>query len=217
MKDNYKQTISNKLRILYPVWVLVGMLSLMYIPSTLIESGNAQTTIANITANELLFRVGIVGRILVLLLYILIPLLLYRLLEDTNKNQAALMVVSALISVPVSLYNETNQLAVLEFLHDPQLAMTYLDAYFRGLTIAMIFWGLWLFPLGYLVYKSSYFPQFIGVCLYIGGFGYLLGAFLEILFPEASPSLSAVFEIMTIGEMIFILWFIIKGIKKTDL
>ena len=81
-----------------------------------------------------------------------------------------------------------------------------------GLVIAFIFWGLWLFPLGSLAIKSGYFPKLIGYCLYIGGVGYLLGAFITIL----EPSLDVFYEIteiLTIGEVLFILWFVIKGAK----
>ncbi len=69
-----------------------------------------------------------------------------------------------------------------------------------------------MFPLGFLASESGLFSKVIGYCLYIAGLGYLLGAFLKILSPNAEMIYS-ITEIMTIGEVVFILWFMIKGVK----
>ncbi|MHC4073208.1 MAG: DUF4386 domain-containing protein, partial [Planctomycetota bacterium] len=52
---------------------------------------------------------------------------------------------------------------------DP-LVMLFLDLHKHGIGIAQIFWGLWLLPLGYLVFKSGFLPRILGVLLIIGGF-----------------------------------------------
>ena len=67
--------------------------------------------------------------------------------------------------------NELNNAALL-LLHDSQQMMLFLDLHSQGVIIASIFWGLWLFPLSYLIYKSGYFPKIIGTAVIIGGFGY---------------------------------------------
>jgi hypothetical protein len=73
----------------------------MYVPSTLIVSGDAAATANNIMANEMLFRLGIVGSLLVQIIQILVVLLLYKLLKPVNKNMAVLMVVFALVGIPI--------------------------------------------------------------------------------------------------------------------
>ena len=61
--------------------------------------------------------------------------------------------------------------------------MLFNDLYETGIQIAKIFWGLWLFPFGYLVFKSDYIPKILGVLLIIAGFGYLIDSFTFFLFP----------------------------------
>lgn len=201
------------LRILYPLWVISGIFSLMYIPSLLIDRGDMDLTISNINTQEGLFRLGILGRIIAQLFYIIIPLLLYELLVKVNKRQAVLMVVFSLVSIPMALYNETNYLAILTTLDQPQVVLDYLNAYRANSIIIHLFWGLWLFPLGVLVYQSKYFPRIIGVFLFFGGTGYFLVSIVRLLFPEAEGLLS-ILDYFTFGELLFILWLVVMGTKK---
>lgn len=203
------------LRILYPLWVLSGIFSIMYIPSLLIDRGDMDQTIANINAQEGLFRLGIVGRVITQLFYIIIPLLLFELFAGINKRQAVLMLVFSLLSIPMALYNETNHLAILSALDQPEIVLEYLNTYRANSLIVHLFWGLWLFPLGVLVYQSNYFPRIIAVLLFFGGTGYFLGSIVAILFPEASVLLS-ILDNFTLGEMVFIIWLVFVGIKSKE-
>jgi len=206
-----KKTVRN-LRILYPLWVLVGIFSIMYVPSQLIDHDSAMTTAETISNNTTLYRLGIFGSLLTQLLFIIIPLLLFRLFEKVNRFQSILMLLLALVSVPMTMYSESSKLMVLELLDQPELMMLSLDSYYEVMTIAMIFWGLWLFPLGILVYRSGYFPKIFGYFLIAAGFGYLLDAFTGILMPTSSIVRSFL-EILTFGELLFILWLVIRGVK----
>jgi len=85
------------LRILYPIWFVFGLFSIMYVPTTLIVPGDAAATANNIIANELLFRMGIAGSLIVQIIQILVVLVLYKLLKPVSKNHASLMVVFALV------------------------------------------------------------------------------------------------------------------------
>ncbi len=200
------------LRILYPIWMVFGMFSILYVPSALIVSGDAATTASNIISNEFLFRAGIVGSLITQLIFIFVALLLYKLFEPVNKNHSLLMVVLALVSVPIAMLNTLNSVAALLLLNNTEQMMFFLDLNAQGIIIASIFWGLWLFPLGYLIYKSGYFPKIIGISVIIGGIGYTLGSFTHFLLPNLEALLS-IFEIMTFGEVIFIGWLLIKGAK----
>ena len=122
------------------------------------------------------------------------------------------MVVLALMSVPITMSNEINKLIIIKILDEPNRVFDSLAMYNQGMTISTIFWGLWLLPLGWLVYKSIFFPKFIGVFLFIGGFGYCVGSFTEILNPEPN-SFRSILEYMTMGELIFIIWFVFRGVK----
>ena len=89
-------------------------------------------------------------------------------------------------------------------------ASLFLDIYEHGFSIAHIFWGLWLFPLGYLGFKSSFLPKVIGVLLIIAGLGYLVDFTLFFLFPDITVTVS---EFTFVGEVLLILWLLIKGVN----
>jgi len=215
------------LRILYPIWFVIGLFSIMYVPSTLIVSGDATATANNIMDNELLFRMGIAGSLIVQLIQILVVLVLYKLLKPVNKNYAVLMVVFALVGIPISMLNTLNRVAALVLLNGADflevfgvdqlhaLVMLFLNLNEQGVMIAQLFWGLWLFPLGYLVYKSGYFPRILGVLLMIGCFGYLLDSFSNFLFNE--EIILPVSILLTSGEILFMGWLLIKGANLPEM
>lgn len=212
MKNFTKKRTVLYLRILYPVWMLLAIISLIVIPSTFLVEGDAVQTANNIASNEYLFRAGILGSIITQILHILIPLLLFQILKAVNKNQATLMVVLAIVSVPITMYNELYKLSALTLLNSPIQMMQVFDLNNQNQIVSFIFWGLWLFPLGYLVNKSSFFPKAIAIILIVAGVGYILGAFCKILLPNAT-AINTIFEILTFGEVIFISWFMVKGIN----
>ena len=199
------------IRWLYPIWVVLGIFSLLYIPGKF-ASEDPQLAMEMISSDPFLFRLGVVGRLLTHLMFILIPYLLFELFQKTSRRAAGLMLVWALVSIPISMYSEVQKWLVLDVIPDVEAVSQLLAVYAKGLSLSTIFWGLWLFPLGYLVIKSKGFPKFIGWALYLAGVGYVVGAFLPILFPD-SQELSSLFEYLTFGEMIFIFWFVIRGMR----
>ena len=215
------------LRILYPIWFVVALFSVMYIPATLIVPGDATTTANNIMANELLWRMGIAGSLIVQIVQILVVLVLFKLLKPVNKNHASLMVVFALVGVPISMLNTLNRVAALLLLKGTDFLkvlgvdqlyaqmMFFLNMNEQGVLIATIFWGLWLFPLGYLIYKSGYFPRILGVLVMMGGFGYLLDSFTHFILPDAIPQ--PVIILLTMGEILFMFWILFKGAKIPEI
>ena len=91
--------------------------------------------------------------------------------------------------------------------------MFFLDLAEHGVAIAEIFWGLWLFPFGYLVYKSGYIPRILGVFLMIGCFGYLFDFLVFFLSPGFEAEISGV---TGLGELFIVLWLLIKGVNVEE-
>ena len=201
--------------ILYLSLVPLGIFGIIYVPSSLIVTDNIRATISNIIENETLFRWSIISALVVQLVNIILVLLLFKVFKPINKAMAVLMVIFSLLAVPVVFLNEINNLAVLQLLdqssESQQLISVFLNLHQQGIIIAQVFWGLWLFPLGYLVFKSGYMPKFIGVLLIIGCIGYVVDSFTLILLPQFRITFS---EFTFLGEVIFPLWLLIKGIKK---
>ncbi len=199
---------------LYLLLVPLGIFGILYVPATLIVPGDVAATASNIMANESLFRLSIVSALLVQLVNLVVVLFLYKLFKPVNKNMAQLMVLFIVLAVPIAMLNELNHAGVLLLLNSADqshaLIALFLDMHDYGILIAGVFWGLWLFPMGYLAFKSNYIPKIIGVALMIGCFGYLADSLLFILFPNFGVTFA---EYTFIGEVLLPSWLLIKGVK----
>jgi hypothetical protein len=202
--------------IVYLLLIPLGIFGIIYVPINLIVTNDITQTINNISANEMLFRGSILSALTVQLFNIMLVVLLFKLFKHVNKTVAYLMVICSLLAVPIAFLNEINHLAVLNLLDSStfeaeNLISLFLDLHQYGIILAQVFWGLWLFPLGYLIYKSGMVPKFIGVLLMIGCMGYVVDSITLILFPSLGFTLS---EFTFLGEVIFPLWLLIKGVKQ---
>lgn len=205
---------------LYLLVVPLGIFGALYVPSKLIVSGDAAATAQNLLASELLFRLGIVSDLLAPIVLILVVLALYQLLKSVNKTMALLMVMFLLVGASVATLNKLNQFAALLLLGDADylkvfttdqlqaLALLFLRLHNRGGTIAAIFWGLWLFPMGYLVFKSGFLPRILGVLLMVACFGYVIDSLAALLGYSVSLGMFG-----ALAEVLFILWLLIKGVN----
>jgi hypothetical protein len=199
------------LRIVYPLWAIVGMYSLMYIPSQLIDRENAELTASNIAASELLFRSGIAGSLITQLFNILAVWLLYKLFYSSYKDATLLTAILAFIGIPIAMGSNVFSLAALLHLDDPEQVFFFIKLQSRGTIIASIFWGLWLFPIGYMVIQSPLFPALIGWLLVLAGFSYTFNAFAFFLGVEGT--IVQIIDYLTVGELIWMLWVLIMGAR----
>ena len=102
-------------------------------------------------------------------------------------------------------------LSVFEKPQRDALAMLFLRLHHQEVVAAEIFWGLWLFPLGVLAYRSRFLPRFLGVWLIINGFAYLAMSFTGLLLPQYEDMASNIAFPAQLGELAFMLWLVIKG------
>jgi hypothetical protein len=211
--------------LLYVLTSIVGFFSMGYVPGKLIVHGNAMATASNITAHETLFRLGIAGAVIGQAAFIFVALALYDLLKGVSRRHASLMVILILVSIPIAFVNELNAiaavvlvrgtdfLAVLDKTQREVLAMLFLKLHGQGFVVAEIFWGLWLFPLGLLVYRSRLLPRFLGVWLGLAGVAWVILSLTGILLPEEQDKVNTYCQPAIIGEIVFMLWLLIKGAK----
>jgi hypothetical protein len=215
---------------LYLFLVVAAPLRLIYIPSKLFVHGNATATASNIAAHELLFRLGIVSDLFCGTILIFLLLALYRLLQGVDQNLAVLMVIlGGVMPATIDFLNVLNDSAALmlvrgadflSVLDKPQrdaLAMLFLRLHHHEEVAAEILWGLWLFPLAILVYRSRFLPRFLGVWLIINGFAYLILSFTGLLLPQYENMMFNIAFPAMLGEMAFMLWLVIKGAKPQPL
>src|SRR5258708_2242424 len=156
---------------------------------------------------------------------IFLALALVDLLKGVNRRQASLMVLLIVVSVPIAFVNELNSIAALvlvrgaDFLsifEKPQrdaLAMLFLRLHGQGFVVAEIFWGLWLFPLARLVYRSRFLPRFLGVWLALAGFAWVILSLTGLLLPQYQDKMDTFTQPAVFGELVFMFWLLIKGAK----
>ena len=209
----------------YLLLVIVGIFGLLYVQSQIIVDGNAAATTKNMLVHEFLFRAGIFSSVTGNFIFLLLVLALYRLLKEVNGPQAKFMVVLVLVQVSIGfvldLFNFTSLMIlkgdVLKSLTPAQkqdFAMLFLKFHDYGIAILEVYWGIWLVPLGILVYKSKFIPRIIGVLLIAGGIAYMSNSFTFLLFPAFEQFVSKFIVIASLGEIVVMLWLLIKGVKS---
>jgi len=212
---------------LYILTSIFGFFAMGYVPDNLIVHGNAAATASNIVAHETLFRLGIAAELIGMAGFIFVADALYDLLKGVNRRHASLMVTLIVVSVPIAFVNELNSIAALvlvrggDFLsafESPQrhaAAMFFLNLHGRGFVVAEIFWGLWLFPLALLVYRSRFLPRFLGVWLALAGVAWVIVSLTGILLPQYQDNVYGYAQPAILGEIAFMLWLTIKGARPS--
>jgi hypothetical protein len=215
------QRLARMAGLLYLVGSVAGVFGILYGPS-LVVAGDAAATARHILASATLFRLSIVSALLCQILFIFVVLALYQLLKAVNQNMAALMVIFMLLSIPIAMLNELNNVAVLFLLSGADylkaftadqlhaLAPFFLGLHAIGLDISFLVGALWFFPMGYLVFTSGFLPRILGVLLIINGLAYLINGFASLLLPNLSVN-----AVMFTGwvEVVFALWLLIRGVN----
>lgn len=213
----------------YLAMALPAPFGLVYVPGKLIVRGDAAATVENIRASETLFRLGGLSVMLTAIVFVFLVLALHRLLKSVDPRAALLMVILVLVQTPISLLNEASWFGAamlargadfLDVFSAPQreaLAMLFLRLHTQGTYITEIFWGLWLLPLGSLVFRSGFLPRWIGGWLILNGITYVVVALIGLLVPALYGRAFNLAFPMLLGEFAMILWLLVVGAKPQPL
>jgi hypothetical protein len=210
---------------LYLILIIAGAYNIFYVSSQTIVLVDAVSTANNILSHEFLFRTGIISDIISNTIFVFLALVLYRLFKQVDENKAKLMVAFVIVQIPLvfimEAFNITSLMIfkgeILKTFEPNQrqdLAMLFLKTNNYGSLTLEMFWGLWLIPLGQLVYKSGFIPSIFGILLIIAGIAYMIDSFISILFPSYSSFVNQpTLLLVAIGEISITLWLLIKGVK----
>ena len=206
----------------YLIVAVTGGFSELFVRANIIEAGDAATTAENISASPALFRVAFASDLVNITFFVLAALVLYALLKNVDHNVAVGMVVFNAVAAAIMSANMINHFAALHVATSSGVAspaseglvQLFLDMHSKGYAIAQIFFGLWLLPLGYLAYKSGFFPKALGVMLMIGSASYLTELVAGFLFPGMGENaLLLIAAPAALAEVSFLLWLQVKGAK----
>jgi hypothetical protein len=217
--------------VLYLLLGIFGGFAQGFLYPKIYVAGDAAKTAGNLITNSGLVRIGVVADLFQATVWVFVALTLYRLLRHVNKSAASAMVVFASIGAGITMLN-----AVFEFeglrvatgavnlggfgaAGSNALALLMVDAQHYGLLIASIFMGLWLVPLGYLAFRSGWFPKALGVVLIVAGGCYLVDAFAAFLVPDFAKAIHGYITIPSIiAEVSTLVYLLAIGVntKKSD-
>ena len=210
---------------IYLSMVLTAPFTLLYVPGKLIVRGDAAATANNVLTHETMFRLAIIGDLFTHVIFICLGIALYRLLSSVNKTWAMLMVVFVSVSAAVGFLDTLNNIAGLILFRGADflsvfdkaqlnaLGYLFIRLHSQGIFMNELFWGLWLFPFGLLVFRSGFLPRFIGVWLMINCFGYVALSMIALLAPDYYNAAFRWAQPVLFGELAFMLWVLIRGAK----
>ena len=209
----------------YLSMVFTAPFTLIYVPSKLVVHGDATATATNILAHETMFRLAIFGDLFTHVIFICLAIALYRLLSSVNKTWAMLMVVLVSVSAAVGFLDTLNNIGALILFRGGDflsvfdktqlnaLGYLFIRLHDQGIFMNELFWGLWLFPFGLLVFRSGFLPRFIGVWLMINCFGYVALCAIALFIPAYYNAAFKWAQPILFGEVAIMLWLLIKGAK----
>lgn len=207
MRNFFADISLNKTAIFTGVaFILMLLIGIFGLPlyANLIVPGDETTTINNIMANLLLFRLGIASYLIILILDVVVAVGLYMIFKQVNKNLALLQMWLRL------LYTAIAGISLLV------LVLLFINAYNIAQLIAYSFFIPHIFVLGYLVFRSDFFPRPLGILVIIASFCYLILTYGEFLLPQNLYAASFLIVILPaiLAEMslgIALLW---KGLRN---
>lgn len=214
--------------LLYLIITVAAIFAHFVIPEQLIVPGDAAATAANITASESMFRFGAVGSELIILLSeVILSVVLYVLLKPVGKTLSLAAAVSRLVMTTIHGLNLLNYYFVLQLLKGGDylsafgqeqlyaLVSLFLDAHSIGFTIGIAFLVPHVLILGYLIYKSGYFPKALGILFVAAGIGYLIDTIGLLLVPTYTTTPGLIAMVIAIAEIAFPIWLLVKGVNTT--
>jgi hypothetical protein len=209
----------------YLAYILASVLATML---GQIGLGDAQQVYQAIVTNEGSFRLGLVVALTTGFLFLMTAWGLYVLLRRVNEHLALLFLLLNVVGVAiqgasmlflVSAMLQGDAASPMQAFSAGQLeGLAYLsiNVYKIGWVTAQLFFGTWLFPLGYLVYKSGYLPRFLGVLLVLDGFAELIWFLQALLLPDYPAIHYPGLVVSFIAELGLGLWLLVKGAKAVD-
>lgn len=211
--------------LLYLVLAVVGMFSPIVL-QTLVVPGDAATTADNILSSRWLFGSSLIGWIVIVVADVAVSITLYLLLEPISRALSLLAVALRLVysailgAIVLNLYDAFLLLTIAARgagLDEPRrqaMALASLDTFSTGFLLALVFFGVHLVALGFLLYRSRYVPRAFGFLLVAAGVGYILDSLAHVFVADYGGLASAVLLApAVVGELGLTAWLLVKGVK----
>ena len=227
--QNQEKPYSQLAGLLYLTIAIVGGLSIGFMPTKIVSEGNAALTFQNLLEYQELFRWGIAGDIVVLVLETLLTVILYQLFKSASTTGMTIATYSRLAMAIIMGLNLVNYMIPAIIMNQPEFLTSFSSAELESLTLLFfkahkygelawqIFFSIHLFTLGYVIQKSGKTPKWLGIIMLLGGIGYAGDSFIQFIMINSdvlSVFFSSMLVLAVIAEFWFAFWLLIKGISN---
>jgi hypothetical protein len=208
--------------VLYLVYIITSIVANLFGKFVFVE---APVTIDHILTHATQFRIGFVINLFSVVFFLIAAWALYVLLKPVNKDFALLFLLMNAAGFAVWLITSLCLFGSLVILNGPEavkafqpdqlhaLAVFFFDLYKTGVFVAQVPYGVWLFPLGYLVYRSNFIPKVIGILLIADGICQFIYVCQRLILPGLAFIAYPCLVISFIAEVSLALWLAIKAVK----
>jgi uncharacterized protein DUF4386 len=211
---------------LYLINIACGIFGELFVRGHLVVAGDAVATAHNIMASEFLYRCGVAGDLIMHITDVPMTVIFYVLLKPVSKDLSLVAALFGMLQTAILCANKLNLVTVLLLLGGSNylkafdsnqlqsLAQLSLVLHENGFGIGLIFFGISCLVTAYLMFRSGYFPRFLGVLQGIAGLCYLINSFAQLLLPSLQEKLvPAILIPAFIGEFGTCVWLIVKGLN----
>ncbi|MFD9734978.1 DUF4386 domain-containing protein [Umezawaea sp. NPDC059074] len=201
--------------VFYLVLAVCGGFSELVVRAGVVVPGDAAATAANVRASAGLFRVAFATDVVNIVCFLVVAVLLHSVLGEVDRMVAMAMVLCNAVAVAIMAVNMVNHLGALRAAtSDDGLVLRLLEAHADGYLVAQVFFGLWLLPLGYLVFRSGWFPRALGVVVMAGSAGYLGDLVVRFAAADLRAALSPVLlGVASLAEVSLLLWLLVRSVR----
>jgi hypothetical protein len=205
--------------VVYLLYFLTAMLGVLLVRG-IVVAGDAAATANNMLAHKPLYQSGFAIGLIATALYVAVTALLYGLLKPVNKSLALLAALFSVVGCAIQASGSLFQIAPLVILGGSHYLSVFTEAQLRALAlmslnldaqagyIYIVFFGLFDFVIGYLIFKSTFLPRVIGALMAIAGVGWL-----TFLSPSLAIHLSPYVDVIGfIAEASLLIWLLVMGV-----
>ena len=202
--------------------ILAGIFAQGFVSERLIVFSDASATATNIISHKGLFQLGLTIYLIEMACQIAMITLFYVLLRPVSRNLNLVSTVWGLVGCVIKIFARVFYIASLFPLGGSralngfsveqlqQLALILLRINDLGAAVALGFFGLETTVKGYLIFRSTFLPRWLGVLSIISGAGWL-----TFLYPPLGYRVFPIIALIgLVGSVAMIFWLLVFGVNE---
>ena len=204
----------------YLIMAISGIMGFMIFHPQIFVSGHPEKTLENLIDLESTAKVRLLLDFAIVVFQALTAVWFYKLFKNTNEwaawtlgiwgtiNSVIIMISAVTMASAIDIAN-ASILTLEEKVLWIQIAQNIIA---NAWGVGGLFFGLWLFPMGYIVIKSKRMPIWLGRVIFLGGIGYLVSTVVNYIGIDFQYNRILILP-ATIGEFWMIGYLLLFGIR----